>query len=104
MKNQEFKDWLQSLINDSRVKSIEITKWEDFGEYSGQIIKPVFKIEKFQMDLINKPVETTNEQPFTNDELAILADSLEETICGHLLDISRDDLELLQSKCKRLIV
>jgi len=63
MQNQEFKEWIQLLINDSKVKSIEITRWEEFGEFSGEILKPIFKIEKFQTELINKPVETTNEQP-----------------------------------------
>lgn len=50
MKNLEFKNWIQSLINDDKIKSIEIIKWVECGEYDGEDSKPTFKIEKFNVN------------------------------------------------------
>lgn len=72
MKNSEIKAFIELLLKDERVKSFKITDWKECGEFNGDDPRPILEIEKIERnktlkethsELINKPVETTNEQP-----------------------------------------
>ena len=48
MKNEELLELITLLIKDNNIKSFKIDWNGDLGEYSGQIIKPVITIEKYE--------------------------------------------------------
>lgn len=72
MKRSEFKEFINELLKDGRIKSIQITGWKECGEFDGDDPRPTLQIETrpigewpalSEQELSRKPVETTNEQP-----------------------------------------
>lgn len=51
MNNKELLKLIEKLVENENIQSIDI-KWENLGEYDGQVIKPLVSIVKFKKDQI----------------------------------------------------
>ena len=77
MKRSEFKEFINELLKDGRIKSIQITGWKECGEFDGDDPRPTLQIETrpigewpalSEQELSRKPVETTNERPLYTEQ------------------------------------